>query len=315
MKIKVGYKRYKGFGLKILSEIDLPEFQIDNKSEEIGNDVFVTLCDLKNEWLNKSREGKYFIVEKDYCLFEVPDVAIYLIKDGNSIFVSPYPGAADGLINLYILGTCMGALLMQRKVFPLHGSALAIGGKSYAIIGESGAGKSTLATSLLNKGSKLISDDVIPVILNESGLPTLLPSYPQQKLWNESLKNFQMDSNKYKPIVQRENKFTVPVIEKFERNQLPLAGIFELTKNNDTGISIKSVPKLSRFPIIFNHTYRNFFLHGLGLLNWHLNFSARIISCVNFHHISRPDNCFTANNIAEMILTTIKKEENIYAQK
>ena len=38
----------------------------------------------------------------------------------------------------------MGALLMQRKILPLHGSAIAIDGKAYAFVGDSGAGKSTL---------------------------------------------------------------------------------------------------------------------------------------------------------------------------
>ena len=50
------------------------------------------------------------------------------------------------------LGTCMGALLMQRKIFPFHGSAIAINGKAYAIVGDSGAGKSTLASAFLKKG-------------------------------------------------------------------------------------------------------------------------------------------------------------------
>ena len=36
-------------------------------------------------------------------------------------------------IRLLFLGTCMGALLIQRKILPLHGSAIEIDGKAYAI--------------------------------------------------------------------------------------------------------------------------------------------------------------------------------------
>ena len=54
---------------------------------------------------------------------------------------------------------------MQRKVLPLHGSAIAINGKAYAIIGDSGAGKSTLALAFLNRGYRLLTDDVIAVSL------------------------------------------------------------------------------------------------------------------------------------------------------
>ena len=60
-----------------------------------------------------------------------------------------------------------GALLMQRKILPLHGSAVAIDGKAYAIVGDSGAGKSTLASAFLNKGYQLLSDDVIAVSLSQ----------------------------------------------------------------------------------------------------------------------------------------------------
>ena len=82
----------------------------------------------------------------------------------------------------------MGTILMQRKMLPLHGSAIEIDGKVYAIVGDSGAGKSTLASAFLKQGYKLVSDDVIAVSLSqENSIPYVTPAYPQQKLWQESL--------------------------------------------------------------------------------------------------------------------------------
>ena len=49
--------------------------------------------------------------------------------------VSPLKRYDEDVIRLYILGTCMGAILMQRRIFPLHGSAVAINGKAYAFVG------------------------------------------------------------------------------------------------------------------------------------------------------------------------------------
>ena len=71
------------------------------------------------------------------------------------------------IFRLYILGTCMGAILMQRKILPLHGSVIAIDGKAYAIVGDSGAGKSTLASAFLKRGYQLLTDDVIAVSFSE----------------------------------------------------------------------------------------------------------------------------------------------------
>ena len=76
----------------------------------------------------------------------------------------------EDVIRLYILGTCMGAILMQRKILPLHGSAIEIDGKAYAIVGDSGAGKSTLASAFLKQGYQLVSDDVIAVSLSQENL-------------------------------------------------------------------------------------------------------------------------------------------------
>ena len=103
-------------------------------------------------------------------------------------------GSNEDEIRLYILGTCMGAILLQRKILPLHGSAIAIDGKAYAIVGDSGAGKSTLASAFLKRGYQLLSDDVIPVTLNHANVPIVTPAYPQQKLWLESLNHFGMES-------------------------------------------------------------------------------------------------------------------------
>ena len=80
-------------------------------------------------------------------MIRIPDTAIFSIQEGKQIIVSPMGNTCEDKIRLYILGICMGALLMQRGILPLHGSAINIDGKVYAILGNSGAGKSTLAAA------------------------------------------------------------------------------------------------------------------------------------------------------------------------
>jgi ABC-type dipeptide/oligopeptide/nickel transport system ATPase component len=182
----------------------------------------------------------------------------------------------------------MGAILMQRKILPIHGSAVAIDGKAYAIVGDSGAGKSTLASAFLKRGYKLMSDDVIPVTLNNEHIPIVTPSYPQQKLWLESLNHFEMDSNNYQPLIVREDKFAVPVQDQFITEQLPLAGVFELIKGENDEIDIKPIPSLQRFYKLYHHTYRNFFIQKSGLMDWHFNTSAKMIKKIEFFQLRRP---------------------------
>lgn len=60
-----------------------------------------------------------------------------------------------------LVGMGMGLLLHRRGVACLHGSAVSMNGRSFALLGDSGAGKSTAAAALVMHGATLISDDLV----------------------------------------------------------------------------------------------------------------------------------------------------------
>lgn len=300
---------YKAFGLTVSSEIPLPELPHINIANNV-TDILIKKADLLKLWSEQSNPNEDFVIHTDYIMFYIEETAIFLIKNGSEIFVSPFDGSYEDEIRLYILGTCMGAILLQKKILPLHGSAIAIEGKAYAIVGDSGAGKSTLASAFLKRGYKLLSDDVIPVSLTNEYIPMVTPSYPQQKLWLESLHQFGMESNHYQPLIVREDKFAVPVQSQFVTTSLPLAGIFELVKGEDDEIEIQPIPNLQRFYKLYYHTYRNFFLLGSGLMDWHFDISAKMIKKMDFYQLRRPTTRFTAHDLTELVLNTLKVEEN-----
>ncbi|WP_078428890.1 aldolase [Alkalihalobacterium alkalinitrilicum] len=301
---------YEAFCLKIQSPISLPELPLVNKENSLI-DIIVEVAELRDLWSELSEDDPYFVIQENLIMFNMPDVAIFLVEDGKRILFSPVDNAHDDHIRLYLLGTCMGAILMQRKILPLHGSALAINGKAYAIVGDSGAGKSTLASAFLKKGYRLLSDDVIPVSLNEENVPIVTPAYPQQKLWQESLNEFGMEKKQYRPIVDRETKFAIPVKDQFANEMMPLAGIFELVKTENGEIQIEPIQKLQRFHTLFYHTYRNFFIERSGLMEWHFHQSAKMLSHIELYQIQRPMSRFTANDLTELILATIHKEAKV----
>lgn len=302
---------FKAFGLNILSDIPLPELsQIHDNNRTV--DIVIKEKDLTSLWEKSSSGNKYFVIQKNTIMFRLPNNAIYMIQNGKEIYYSRVDNANEDQIRLYLLGTCMGALLIQRKILPLHGSAIELNGRAYAIVGESGAGKSTLASAFLKKGFRLISDDVIPVSMNEENIPVVTPAYPQQKLWIESLNEFEMESNEYRPIVDRETKFAIPVSNQFASEQLPLAGVIELVKNVNEEIELNPIKNLQRLHTLFNHTYRNFFIAPLGLMEWHFNTSAKMCEHIEMYQLRRPTTRFTAHDLTDLILTTINKEEIVY---
>ena len=147
----VEYVKYKAFGLSILSEIPMPELLEQPEGSKDTVDIIIEKNDIPELWNELSSPQKKLVVKENLVMFQIADIAIFLIEDGKKIIVSPLEGYEEDIARIYVLGTCMGALLMQRKVYPLHGSAVAIDGKAYAFVGESGAGKSTLASAFLNR--------------------------------------------------------------------------------------------------------------------------------------------------------------------
>lgn len=300
---------YNSFGLSIESYIPLPELPRTEAHAhlEIGS-VTVTKSDLTALWNESAHSDEYFTVSGNQVLIRVPDTAIFCMRNGESIIVSPYEGSEDDKIRLYILGTCMGVILMQKRILPLHGSAIAINGKAYAVLGVSGAGKSTLATILLEKGHKLLSDDLIAVRLTQDHIPLVMPSYPQQKIWQETIDQLGMNSTDFQPLFERETKFAVPVPSRFCENPLPLAGVFELVKT-ETNATIEPIDGLVRFHTLLQHTFRSFLIERLGLMEWHFSTLAQFANRIDMYQLQRPTSGFSAHELAKLLLNSIHKEE------
>lgn len=299
---------YNAFGLNIKSEIPLPELSQSYTDEPPEVEILIANLDL--EFGNKAYQQGRIIVDGQKVMFQISGAATFKIEDGQRIIVSPIKNADYNKIRLYILGTCMGILLMQRKILALHGSAVAIGGKAYAFVGDSGAGKSTLASAFMNNGFKLLTDDVIPVTIKENGLPFIFPTYPQQKLWDESLQYFDMDSRDYNPLFERENKFAIPVHSQYHDSPMILGGLFEITKNESNNIIINPINGLERFSRLYNQTFRKSLILRLGLTEWHFIESAKLIKNIKMYQIQRPIEAFTANELVDKILTIITEEDN-----
>lgn len=300
---------YKAFGLRVLSEIPLPELSQLSEEEDMV-DFVIEVGDLTRTWHELAIHPKRFVIRENFVMFQISNTAIFSVEEGKRIIVSPMKGSDEDKIRLYILGTCMGALLMQRRVLPLHGSVVVINGKAYAFIGNSGAGKSTLASAFLSRGYQLLSDDVIAVSLSQDNIPFVTPSYPQQKLWQESLDEFGMEITHYRPLFERETKYAVPVHANFLNESLPLAGVFELVKANNENVELHRIEGLERLRTLFYHTYRRSLISRLGLMEWHFTNSTNIVNKIDMFQLQRPTSGFAVNNLVNLILSTLNEEEN-----
>ena len=309
--------RYQAYGFRIASDIPHPGFIAKEGNAETAADVVIRFGDLSSRWAELVPPGERGVVKERLVMFQIPDIATYLIEDGNRITVSPMEGSTLVQIRLFLDGYCMAIILLQRGILPLHGSAVAVDGKAYAIIGRSGAGKSTLAKALMEQGFSFLCDDIIPVrFCEESGKAVVSPAFPEQKLWQESLEGLGLDSGGYPVIYEKQGneasekktKFAIPVT-RFVNQTLPLEGIFELVKTNDPEkAGMRSLPMDDRLQAVTHHTFHRSLISELGKLEWHFLTTVQLINRVKVYQIQRSDASFSARELVSSMVEQIAKE-------
>ncbi len=97
------------------------------------------------------------------------EIGLYFAPDCRSLQVVSQPAKLT-FVPTVLVGIGLGWLLHRRGQTCLHGTAFAWRDRAIGVLGPSGAGKSTLATTLVQRGAKLLTDDVIVLRRDASGL-------------------------------------------------------------------------------------------------------------------------------------------------
>jgi hypothetical protein len=235
---------------------------------------------------------------------DVPDVARYVVRAGCEVVVDPAPGVDPRTVRLFLLGTVMGALMMQRGHLVLHGNAFRVGDACAVVVGRSGAGKSTLAAEFQRRGYDVFSDDVVPV--DADGLA--LPGYPRIKLWDDALARLGVDNSGLERVDDAIAKFHVPITRTCT-DPLPLRWVYVLERHEGPDLQVSRVSGAETFGLLHEHTYRNELLHGDSVLREHLDQCARLAGSARINRVTRPADRMTVDQTADAILRDISDPE------
>ncbi|WP_051743984.1 hypothetical protein [Sphingobium sp. DC-2] len=156
---------YHLFGLRLHSEIALPE--LSPAPDGAPADVEIVRAPVPHPDGGPTVIG--LSIGTQGAIIAVRDIGRYRIADGARIEIDADPGASERNTRLFLLGSAMGALLHQRRMLPLHANAIDMGGYAIAVAGPSKAGKSTLAAAFLDRGYRLLSDDICVATRNGNG--------------------------------------------------------------------------------------------------------------------------------------------------
>lgn len=173
-------------------------------------------------------------------VIDVPDCVRIGLTGGRDIIVDPAPGAPWAEIQTWLLGPGLGVICHQRGVLPLHACAIRAGDGGLAIVGHSGAGKSTTATALVQRGHRLLGDDVL-VADPDTGLAQ--PCFPMVKLWDSSRSALDIGQEGQQAVSRKAGKWHMPMLAAFDPVSRPLSAIVHLRADPSAGR-----PVLTRWP-------------------------------------------------------------------
>jgi len=219
---------YFAYGLKIASQLPLPEFTPLPGPPAVP-DVVVTFGS-GLDWIPAVRhQNSSWHVDGIDSRFWFEGVGGFRILNGREIIISPEPGIDHELLRMYVEGMMMATLLYQRGHFVLHAGVVRIGDTAVALLGHVGAGKSSSAAALHARGHAVVTDDNAAITFTADGA-VVTPAFPYVKVFPAIAASLGYRDDSLTRMHASQPKFVSPVTEDFPDQPVPLKRIYILRR-------------------------------------------------------------------------------------
>lgn len=300
---------FRAYRLLFAASIPIPEMlTADVADPHRGNapDVVIAVGDFPDELPDPLGSSAKHEVNAEALLLRVAGVGRYLVRGGHEILIDPDPAATEHEVRVYLLGTCLGALLHQRGFLVLHASGVTTERGCVLFAGASGVGKSTLLAELLLRGHKMIVDDVCAVRFDAAGQPIVVPSYPRTRLWADAAARFAIDTTNLPRTRPSWDKFERQVGDQFSDREANLTHVVHLAGPYDGHeCSLERLGPIDAFTTLVDNTYRGILLDGLDRRTSHFELASRAASFVKVFRVRRPADSNSVEELAELILGSL----------
>jgi len=299
-------KRYNYLLYKLKIQSDFPIAELSPQAEAFSvTDLEIHGEELKSEYpfciTNRLR------LSAEHLFLAVKNIAYYEVFKGEKITIKYNPSASPEEISLFLLGTCIGVVLYHRGFLPLHASAIKIPERGVAFFtGDSGCGKSTTLNSFINRGYKMIADDVSAIITENE--PLVFPSFPRSKLWEDSAEKLQIETAGLKQVHREMKKYLYHIAENnFHDQETEPVILYEINKYPGQETYLEEVTGLEKIRILHQNTYRVQYLERLQLTKKHFKQIAKLASCLIVKKVFRPEESNSVEELANLIEKDLEK--------
>ena len=252
-------------------------------------------------------QGPIWQARPDAFLIEIEGVARYLVADGKDILIEPLGSDADD-VAAFLLGAAFAPLLQQRGVVTLHAAAVAWQAGAVLLLGRAVVGKSSLAAALVARGHALLADDIAGVVLDADSRPQVLPAFPYQRLWGQTLDRMDWRGQADEPT--KALKKVRSNLEKYWRRTerycaepRPVLAAIRLAVSSIHDIAIESLPSSDAFWAFDESTYRKGAMDAMGGTAAHFPTVTKMAQDVPLLQATRPRHQFLLEELAARVDT------------
>jgi hypothetical protein len=246
-------------GLRVASELPLPGLAPGASG---AADVRIGWGRVPAGLQGRPFQGFKFEAVPGQLLIRTLRIADILVQSGRTMAIQPRPDAREGEIRMLVLGWGLAALLLQRGLLPLHGSALDTGSGCVLFCGRSGAGKSTLAAACLDRGLGLL-DDNLAVVRLEAGRAAVHPGVPEIRLCPDAVARLGRPAGMARADSPGEEKVLLDARGQFCRGPVPLRGIYVLERGEGPRTEVAALGPAGAAAALWRHVFRRPFVAGL----------------------------------------------------
>lgn len=243
---------YRVYGLELETPFASPDLLPGTRPSDLR-------IDLGDFSFRTQATTSFFCFTEGFCEVDYAEMAgiRIMISRGESMTVMPVNDRYDpATVHEFLQGSCLAAVLLQRKSLPLHGNVVDTPTGAVAFMGLPRAGKSTTSALFVRRGYPLMSDDICAVRFGEDGQPEIKPGIPRVKLRSESLGFLGLSDLSLAPVPLRPGKFYWPSGERFQPSPRPIRRLYILRPSDVPSISIRHLRGAEKLLQLADQIYR-----------------------------------------------------------
>lgn len=299
---------YHAFGRNIVSDLPLPELQAIEGAATA--DLTITLARLGPPGAQAGEPGLLYRCDHDAYRLDVRGVGSYLIRGTGQILVDPLPGAAPEVVRIFLLGSALGSVLHLSPGLALHASAVEISGRAVLFVGDCGAGKSTTAAAFVQRGYRLVADDV--AYLTAAGGQNLVHQGVKRiKLWQQSVQALALDPQSLQSVHPDFPTRRSLAVEDSRTVSVPLGAVVVLAPGQQQGVSLEPLQGFQALAALVQNTYRPSFVATLGQGQSHMAKVAALASGLSLYKLHRPAQGLSIEAVVQAAVKTFQHPSEI----